>query len=136
MVVAVALVRVVEPPVDQIVDMVAVRYRRMAAVGPVHVAGWVAAGLRHRSAAVGMVGIDGDHMLVDVPAVRVVEMAVVEVVDVALVPHLRVSTVGPMLMIVVVVPLAVASAHRARSLFRGAAAAGAPAIPAPSFTSF
>jgi hypothetical protein len=76
-VVAVVFVRVVQVPVDQVVDVVAVRDRLVTAALSVGV-GRIAA--RVGRVAVRMVGVDLEHMLVDVVVVRVVQVAVVQVV--------------------------------------------------------
>lgn len=83
MVVAVVAVAVVQPAGDQVVDVVAVGHRVVAtalAVGMARVA------VRRIGVPGGVLGVDRDHVLIDVALVRVVQMTFVQVVDVALVP--------------------------------------------------
>jgi hypothetical protein len=80
-VVAVAIVGVMEVAGDEVVGVVAVGDRLVAAAGAVDVAGFVA-GAGVGLAALGVGGADFDGALVHVPIVGVVEVAVVEVVDV------------------------------------------------------
>jgi len=49
-----------------------------------------------RGMAVRMRSIDRDHVLVHVVAMRVVKMAIVEIVDVIVVPHRNMTTAIPM----------------------------------------
>jgi hypothetical protein len=99
--VAMIAVRVVQVPVDQIVHVVAMRDRLVAAASAMLVRGVMAGSRRGRGAAIGVLGVDGDVVLVAVPFVRVVEMAVVQIVDVALVPDGDVTAIGPVLVLVV-----------------------------------
>jgi hypothetical protein len=74
----------VQPPLDQVVDVIAVRHGLVSAVRAVGVRGIAA----DRTGVVpGMFLIDGDHVFVDVLLVRMVQMAVMEVVDVIVVVH-------------------------------------------------
>lgn len=90
MVVAVALVRVVQAPLDQVVDVVAVGDGVVAAALAVD----VVSAVEGLVAAVRMLGIDGEDVLVEVVAVGVVQVTVVEEVDVAVVDDLRVAAAG------------------------------------------
>lgn len=85
MVVAVPVVGVMEMAVDEVVDMVAVRDRLVPAALAVHVVGAVTVARVAARAGGGMVAVDRDDVFVDVILVGMVEMAVVEVVDVAVV---------------------------------------------------
>ncbi len=85
MVVAVAVVLVVQVTVDEIVDVVAVRDRVVSAARAVDVIGGVAGAWVAGAAAVRVALIDRDHVVVDVVTVRVVQVPVVDEVDVALV---------------------------------------------------
>lgn len=94
MIVAVAPVHVMEMPGDEVVDVIAVRYRRVAAVRAVHVitvvtlAGMVGCTCRR------IRGVDRDRALVHVVAMRLVEVPVVKIVDVVEVLHSGVTTAG------------------------------------------
>ena len=91
MVVAVALVRVVQATIDQEVDVVAVRHGIVAAALAVE----VAAAMVGCVAAVRVQLVHGQPVFVDVVAVGVVQVAVVEEVDVAVVDDLRMAAPGP-----------------------------------------
>jgi hypothetical protein len=54
-----------------------------------------------RSAADGVVGGDVDHMLVDMIFMRMVEVTIMQIVDVAAVPHGGVAAAGAMMVGVV-----------------------------------
>jgi len=89
-VVAVALVGVVQATVDQVVHVVAVGHFVVAAALAVD----VGAAVVRSVATVGVELVDREPVLVDVVAVGVVEVAVVEEVDVAVVDDLRVAASG------------------------------------------
>jgi hypothetical protein len=84
-IVAVAVVNVMKVVFDDVVDVIAVRNRLVSASSPVDVVGRVAAAHVPGLAPRRMGGIDREHALVDMAAVRVMEVTVVQVVDVALV---------------------------------------------------
>ncbi|HEY1553244.1 MAG TPA: hypothetical protein VGF94_00350 [Kofleriaceae bacterium] len=110
MVVAVTGVRVVKVAIDQVVDVIAVRHRLVAAARTVHVTGRVPLA-RVTGGATGRVRrVDRDCAFVDVVVVDHVEVAVVEVVDVAAVPDGPMPAVGAMDVIVLRVNLV--GAHR------------------------
>jgi hypothetical protein len=86
-VVAVVSVGMVQPAIDQVVHVVAVRNGLMAAAV-------VAAAAGHRLAA-GRIGHrDGNGVLVIVPLVRVMQVAIVQIVHMPVVFDLEVPTVG------------------------------------------
>lgn len=85
MVVAVALVHVVEVPVDEVVDVIPVRDRLVAAARTVRVTHLVPGARMLACAAVRVLRIDGDDMVVDVVAVGVMQVTVVEIVEMSLV---------------------------------------------------
>ena len=94
MVVAVAVARVMEVTVDDVVDVIAVRNGVVPAGRPVLVRGGVrSAGVRRRAGR-RIRGAHFDHVLVHVIAVHVVKMAVVGVVPVPFVRDGRVTAAG------------------------------------------
>jgi hypothetical protein len=98
-VVAVVSVNVVQLAVDQVIRVVSVWHRLMAAAGPMTVVGAVA--VREVGGAMSRVLlVHRDAVLVDVVAVRVVKTSVVEVVDVAVVLDCRVAATRAMLVVV------------------------------------
>lgn len=109
-VVAVIAVRMVQMTVDQVIDMVAVRHRFVAAAGSVRMSCAVAGTMMLRRAAVRVGGADGDHVLVDMVAMHVVQMAVVQEIDVAFVAHRSVTALRAVL--VVVMGVLSAAGHR------------------------
>ena len=90
-------VRVVQVAIDKVIDVVAMRHRFVAAAGAVDVSGFVAAAgavYMSRFVAVAVMiwgadvrvgGADGDAVFIDVVAVRMVQVAIVQVIDVAFV---------------------------------------------------
>jgi hypothetical protein len=68
-VVTVILVRPVEPSVDEVIDVIAVRHGLVAALLAV---GVPAAAVSRAGVSSGMLVIDGDHVLIDVFLVRMV----------------------------------------------------------------
>lgn len=109
-VVAVIAVRMVQMTVDQIVDVVAVRHRFVAAARPVHMTGAMAGTVMLRRAAVRVGGADGDHVLIDMVAMHVVQMAVVQEIDMVFVTHCSMAALRAML--VVVMGVLGAAGHR------------------------
>lgn len=92
MIVAVPVVRVMEVPGDQIVDVVSMRHFGMAATRAVGVTFHVACAFVRRRARARVGRGHADSTFVDVVAVRVMKVTVVEVVDVAVVSNGRMAT--------------------------------------------
>lgn len=107
-VIAVSVVRMVQVTVDEVVDVVTVRHRLVAAVRSVDVVGRVGtAGVVGRAGP--RVGVaDGDDVLVHMVLVRVMQMTVVEEVDVAVVADCGVAAALAVDMVVVVMDVMVA----------------------------
>jgi hypothetical protein len=90
-VVAMVAVRVMEPAIDQIVDMVAVRHCLVSTTWTMLV---LAVVLRLRSELLATIRVrfaNGENMLLDLFALLVTQMTVVQVVDVAVVFNRRVT---------------------------------------------
>jgi hypothetical protein len=99
-VVAVVAVGVVQVAIDEVIDVVAVRHRLMAAAGAVTVAVFVLAALVGNTAA--RVGrVDRQGVLLDAVGGDVMQVAIVQVIDVAVVLDRRVTAVRAMLVVVV-----------------------------------
>lgn len=109
-VVAVIAVRMVQMTVDQVIDVVAVRHRFVAAAGPMHMTGAMAGTVMLRCAAVRVGGADGDHVLVDMVAMHVMQMAVMQEIDMAFVAHRGMTALRAVL--VVVMGVLGATGHR------------------------
>jgi hypothetical protein len=103
MVVAVAVVRVVEVTLDQIIGVIAVRHAGMSARGAVDVVGRVAGAAVVRRALRRVGRVDGDRVLIDVIAVDVMQVPIVEVVDVAGVLDREMAAAGAVNMVVALV---------------------------------
>ena len=104
MVVAVAIVLVVQVAIDQVIDMVAVRDRRVSASGSVHVVGRV--GRADMSAGAGgwVVSRDLQDMLFDHSVEgRVMQVSIVEVIDVSIMFDCRMPAVFSVDMVMVFV---------------------------------
>ncbi len=101
MVVAVAIVRMVKMTVDKVIDVIAVGHRLMAAGRAMDVFDSVSATLVFRSADGRIRARKGDHVLVDVPFVKMVQMAIVQVVDVIVMLDGSMTAAGLVLMIVI-----------------------------------
>jgi hypothetical protein len=104
--VTVVAMRMMQVPVHQIVDMVAVGDRLMPAAGTVLV------GTLYFRRAAGRIGrVDTDDMFIDVVAMHVVQMAVVQIVDVAVMADCGMAAAGAVLMGMVRMVLLIASGH-------------------------
>jgi hypothetical protein len=111
-VVAVAIVGMMQPTVDEITDVPAVRDGLVTAARTVDVVGVVAQCVgRHRGAGIRVVSADIDDVLVDVVAVRMVQMSVVQVVDMVAVADGGVPAAGAVVVVVVGV-MGFRAAHR------------------------
>lgn len=116
MVIAVVAMRVVQVTVDEIVDVIAVRHRRMPASGAMHVVLAVCLAIMPRGA-VGRIPIaDVQRMLIHMVAVRMVQVPVVQIIDVTGVLDGSMSTSGAVLVGVTFVYLALA--HRDLSFWK------------------
>jgi hypothetical protein len=105
-VVAVVAVRVVQLPVHQVVHVIAVRHRFVPAAWAVLMA-MVMPGVS-RVAAVRIGRAHLEDMLVNVPAVRVVQMSIVQVVHMVTVLHCSVAAVVSVIVRMVLVDVAIA----------------------------
>lgn len=103
MVIAVAVVRMMQVTVHQIADMVAMRHRLVTAAGAMDVIGRVAAANVARSTTVGVFGGNFDGVMFHGAAVLlVVEVTVVQIVDVVAVFDGGVAAAFTVIVIVVV----------------------------------
>jgi hypothetical protein len=100
-IVTVIAVGVVKVTVDEIVDVVAVRHCLVPTPGSMHVARLVPFAAMLRSAAIGIFSRHLDHMLVDVIAMRVMQVPVVQIVDVIAVAYRRMTATRPVLVCVI-----------------------------------
>jgi hypothetical protein len=85
MVITMAFMRVMEVAIDQIVDMLAMRHGFVAAVRPVCMPLLMACALMFRGATFWIGRADFYYMLINVTAVRVMQVPVMQVIDVPVV---------------------------------------------------
>jgi hypothetical protein len=93
-VVAVAVVDVVQVALDEVIRVIAMRHGRVSTARAVDMVGGVSGAAVVRRALGGVGRIDGDRVLVDVIAVDVVQVPVVEIVDVTRVLDRGMPAVG------------------------------------------
>lgn len=103
MVITVAVVRVVQVALHQVVDMVAMRDRFMSTAFPMNVTGIVSRTGVTRCALVRVGFADLEYVLVNVARMRRMQVAIVEIVDVTVVQDGSVTTAGAMRMIMIFV---------------------------------
>ena len=101
MIVAMGAVRMMQVAADAIIDMVAMRYRLVAAAGPMHMIRGMAAATVIGRAALRVIARHVNHVLVDMIPMRVMQMSVVQIVDMAGVVHRRMAAFRPVPMRVV-----------------------------------
>ena len=117
MIVAVTAMRVVQVAIHKVVDVIAMRRRRMAAVPAVNMALLMGAALVVRCAPGGIGGADRNCVFVHMIAVRVVQVSIVEIIGVAVVLYSSMATFAAMLVVVVAVVHSVNFAHCLSPLF-------------------
>jgi hypothetical protein len=93
-IVAVIAVRMMQPAVDQIIDVIAMRHGFMAAIRPVPVRCVVAAGVELWIAAVRIAVTDGDDMLFGAAVLGMLKVAVIQIIDVAVMLHGEMAASG------------------------------------------
>ncbi len=107
MIIAVFPVGVVQATLDQIIGVLAVWYRLVAAAGPVDVLRAAVAVV----AALGALIIDRDRVLIAVIAMRLMQVTAVDEVDVAVVDDCRMAAARPVNVVMLLVRLLLLS-HR------------------------
>ncbi len=95
-----AIVRMVKMTVDEIVDMIAVWDRFVAAVGAMDMGAVVSTALVVRGADRGIRWREGDDMLINMAVVEMMKMTIVKVIDVIVVLDGGMTATGCVLMIV------------------------------------
>jgi hypothetical protein len=97
--------------IDKIINVITMRHRLMSASRTMHVPGLVTGAAVIRRASSGIFRAHLDHMLVHVILVRMMEMAIMEIVDVVAVTNGRMAAAGAVLMGVILMLWVIASAH-------------------------
>jgi len=113
MIVAMSAMRMMQSAVHKIVDVVTVRHRLVTAARPVG----MARAMNVRRTMRRVRAVNGDDMLVNVIAMHVVQVAVVQIVDMAIVPDCSVSAPRTVLVRMVGMLLFATSRHGFASLF-------------------
>lgn len=112
MVIAMIGMRVMKVALDEIIDVVTMRHRFMAAAAPVLMSGRMPAAAMLRGAGVRMRIVHRDRVLIDVIVVHVMEMSVVQVVDMVAMADGGVAAIGPVLVRMVGVLGIATASHR------------------------
>jgi hypothetical protein len=108
--------RMVQVPIHEIVDMIAMRHGLVSAAGTMDMARLMAGTAVIRRAGVWVRFRHLDHMLVHMVAMRMVQMAIMQIVDMVAVPQGGVAATGAMRVAMVgVVGLRTATHHRTSS---------------------
>jgi hypothetical protein len=105
-VVAVVSMRMVQPSVYQVIDVVGVRHRFVSATWPMLMRAARLRGAVHR-----ICRAHGQRVLVNMIAMNMVEMTVVQIIDMAIMANRRMPAVGAMLVSMVRMVLLVARGH-------------------------
>jgi hypothetical protein len=111
MIIAMIAVRMMKVSVDKIINVITMRHRLMSASRAMHVPGLVTGAVVIRRASIGIFRAHLDLMLVHVIVVRMMEMAIMDIVAVVAVTNGRVAAAGAMLMVVIRVLREIATAH-------------------------
>ncbi|MCI0915157.1 hypothetical protein [Pseudomonas putida] len=101
MVVAVIAVRVVEVAIDQVIDMITMGDRLMPAARAVGMVGSMAATLVAGGATVGILAVGFQCVFIDMVAMYVMQVPVVQVIDMPIVLDCSVAAAGFVLMVMV-----------------------------------
>jgi hypothetical protein len=97
---------VMQSSVHEVIDVIAVRHGFVSAARPMRMG---ALGLGHAAQGIGVA--DLDNVFIDMIPMHVMQMTIVEVIDVAVMAHSRVSTTRTMLMRVIGMMLLGADGH-------------------------
>jgi hypothetical protein len=102
-VVAVLAVRMVQVPIHEVIDVLAVRDRFVAAAGAVVMPLLMSAAIVFRSASIRVGRVDAQLVFLNNAAFLMMQMSIVQVVDMVVVDDSRVAAVGTVLMGVIAV---------------------------------
>lgn len=111
MIIAVIAVRMVQMAVDEIVDMITVRNRFVAAARAMNVSSVMSGAAMVGRATIRILVAHFNPMLVHMIRVRMVKMAIVEIIHVAGVPDSNVAAAGSMRVVVVGMMRKIAGGH-------------------------
>lgn len=111
MVVAMIIVRVVKVPLDQVINMVAMRNRLVSTLRPMHMIRSMPRAIVPGRAVLRIRRVYANNMFIDMVFMRIMQMAVMQVVDVAIVHDSGMAAFQPMEMIMIFVLRRVTMAH-------------------------
>ena len=97
MVVAVVPMWVVEVAAHSVIYMATVRNWLVTTAGAMHMSGVVTSTTMVRGAAIGVFAADIDHVLIDVISMRMMQVTIVQVIDMATVPYRGMAAARPVL---------------------------------------
>jgi hypothetical protein len=117
-IVAVIAMRMMQMTLDAVVDVVAMRHRVMPAAGPMHMGRLMPGAAMVGGAAVGIGAGHFDHMFVDMPLMRVVQVAVMQVVDMPAMPDRLMAAARAVFVGMLGMMFVGAGRHRCRSFPR------------------
>jgi len=100
---------------DEVIDMIAMRDRRMAAVAAMNVRDGMRTAIMIGGAAIGIGGIDRDYMLINMIGMGMMQMTIMQIIRVIPVANGQVAAAWAVLMLMVGVMVQVASSHVADS---------------------
>jgi hypothetical protein len=111
MIIAMPVVRIMQMAADQVVSMISVRYGFMAACGSMHMLLLMHSAFVPRRAFFRICFCHGYDVLINMAAVRVMQMPVVQIVDVVVVNYTRMSAFRSMRMSMIFVLWQVTISH-------------------------
>ena len=103
MVIAMTIVRMMEMSIDQIINMVAMRNCLMSTVRPMHMLRRVSGAFMLRRAVLRIGRGYANHMFIDMAFMRIMQMAIVQIINMVFVHDTGVAALGPMRMIMIFV---------------------------------
>ena len=112
MIIAMITMRMMKVAIDKIIDVIAMRHRFMSAARAMHVTRLVAAAAVVQRASIGIFRTYLNDMLVNVIAMLMMEVAIMQIVDVIAVTNRCMATAGAMPMVMIRVMREIASVHR------------------------
>jgi len=110
-IIAMVTVRMVKVAIDQVIDVIPVWHGFVPASGSVNVAGFVPAAVVIRGASVRVLLTDFESMLIHVTGMWVMQMAVMEKIDMPVVPYRSMAAVLAMPVVMVGMVRQFTSAH-------------------------
>ncbi len=111
MIIAMIIVRVMKVPIHQVIKMVAMRNCLVSTLRPMHMVSRMPRAIVPRGTVLRIERGYANHMFIDMVFMRIMQMAVMQVVDVAIVHDSGVAAFQPMAMVMIFVLRRVTMAH-------------------------